>query len=361
MNAWKISRIKVWKENLELTRPYTIAYTTTDSVENIFVYLETENGHYGIGAGSPSVDVTGESVDSCLTVLQEQTESLVLGKDIRHLILLSRSFEAALPNNPAAQAALDIALYDLFGKFTGLPLSKHFGQVHEALPTSITIGIKSIEESKEDAQEFLDMGFRILKVKTGLSVEKDVALFSELRKFVGKDIKIRVDANQGYSVADLEAFYEQTKDMDVEFVEQPISKKHPEQMLEVAEPIRKNCVADESLQKPIDALTLAARPQPFGIYNIKLMKCGGIRTALSIAEMANLGGIELMWGCMDESIISISAALHAALASPATRYLDLDGSIDLARDIVEGGFILKDGLLSISYAPGLGVQLINPI
>ena len=63
-----------------------------------------------------------------------------------------------------------------------------------------------------------------------------------------------------------------------------------------------------------------------------------------------------MWGCMDESIVSISAALHAALASPATRYLDLDGSLDLARDVVTGGFHLEDGYLRTTDAPGLGVQ-----
>ena len=63
-----------------------------------------------------------------------------------------------------------------------------------------------------------------------------------------------------------------------------------------------------------------------------------------------------MWGCMDESIISISAALHAALASPATRYLDLDGSLDLARDVVDGGFVLEDGYMRTTDAPGLGLS-----
>ena len=77
---------------------------------------------------------------------------------------------------------------------------------------------------------------------------------------------------------------------------------------------------------------------------------------MQIAEIARLAGISLMWGCMDESIVSISAALHAAFASPATKYLDLDGSLDLARDIVSGGFTIKDGMMSISDKPGLGVQ-----
>ena len=108
-----------------------------------------------------------------------------------------------------------------------------------------------------------------------------------------------------------------------------------------------------------DALRLAHFPQAFGHYNIKLMKCGGIHEALRIADIANLAGISLMWGCMDESIISISAALHCALSSPATKYLDLDGSFDLADDLVKGGFILKDGYLSTIDKPGLGVDFIK--
>ena len=65
-----------------------------------------------------------------------------------------------------------------------------------------------------------------------------------------------------------------------------------------------------------------------------------------------------MWGCMDESRISIAAALHAAFASPATRYLDLDGSLDLARDVVDGGFTLEAGVMSTTDVPGLGVRLL---
>jgi len=89
------------------------------------------------------------------------------------------------------------------------------------------------------------------------------------------------------------------------------------------------------------------------------MKCGGIRPGLEIADMAWHAGIDLMWGCMDESIVSIAGALHAALASKATKYLDLDGSLDLAKDLVSGGFILDNGWLSTTEQPGLGVKRIK--
>ena len=89
------------------------------------------------------------------------------------------------------------------------------------------------------------------------------------------------------------------------------------------------------------------------------MKCGGISEALRIAQLAEGGGVDLMWGCNDESRISIAAALHVAFASPATRWLDLDGSFDLARDPARGGFLFHDGLLTTLPAPGLGAELLS--
>ena len=88
------------------------------------------------------------------------------------------------------------------------------------------------------------------------------------------------------------------------------------------------------------------------------MKCGGITTGQQIANQAYQNNIDLMWGCNDESIVSISAALNTALSFKNTKYLDLDGSLDLEKDIVSGGFYLKDGVLQPLDSPGLGVKLI---
>jgi len=204
----------------------------------------------------------------------------------------------------------------------------------------------------------MEMGFKVLKLKTGKSVAEDVAIFTKIRETVGKSIKIRVDANQGYTVEDTQNFYQQTEKLGLELMEQPMHYDHVAAMKKLPPNIRSICMADENLKTMEHALELAQKPLHFGLYNIKLMKCGGIAAGRQIASIANLANIGLMWGCMDESIISITAALHAALASPATRYLDLDGSLDLAKDIVKGGFILKDGYMSLGEGSGLGVELL---
>ena len=353
-----IKKIKYYKKNLELTRPYTIAFKTVDSVENIFIQIETEDGIRGIGAGAPSPFITGETMESAVQAM-EQLEGLLYGQDLRTFHVLIRKVETLFPKNPALRAAVDIALHDAFTKLLGIPLVDLWGRAHTSLPTSVTIGIKSIEESVENAKEYMALGFKVIKLKTGKSVEEDVAIFSKLRETVGKKIKIRVDANQGYSVQDTKDFYQLTKKLDLEFIEQPLPFNQIKAMKKLPLSIRKICMADESLKSSTHALELAQKPHLFGLYNIKLMKCGGLAAAMQIAQIAHLAGIGLMWGCMDESIISITAALHTAFASPATRYLDLDGSLDLAKDIASGGFILEEGIMRIREKPGLGVDLIQ--
>ena len=354
----KIQKIKIWKENLELTKPYTVAYHTMDTVENLFVYLEAENGLYGIGSGSPSMFVTKENINESLATLNDTLEDLLKGKDLRHLNAHLQILPTHFSAFPAARAAIDIALHDLFTKYLEIPMIKYLGRSHRGLLTSITIGIKSLEETLEEGEEYVKNGFKIIKLKTGQEVEKDIAVFSKLREKVGPHIKIRIDANQGYAPEDLLHFIQQTQSFDVEFLEQPFPPGKLDKMLQLPINVRKQCAADEDLHSPKDAIKMAVAPQPYGVYNIKLMKCGGINPALQIAQTAHLHQIDLMWGCMDESIISITAALNAAMASPATRYLDLDGSLDLARDIVKGGFILKDGALYTNDRPGLGVEIL---
>ncbi len=353
----KITHATYWTEKLALTRPYTIAYEHIDSVQNFFVQLKTDDGEFGLGVASPAEEVTGEGIQKCRQTLAGNLENLLIGTDIRYLNKRLRDLESALPGAPAARAAIDMALHDLWAKYHGLPLVDLLGRVHHSLPTSITIGIGSVEESLEDTAEYMDRGFRILKVKVGRSMAEDVERLHRIRQKAGWNIIIRVDANQGYSAGQFKHFLKQTASLELEFIEQPLAAHDLTGMRDLPEAARKRTAADESLLDARDLIACLEPPRPFGICNIKLMKCGGIAPAMQIAEVAHLAGIDLMWGCMDESIVGIAAALHAALASPATRYLDLDGHFDLARDFVTGGLVMKNGELSVTDNPGLGVEL----
>ncbi|NOT74539.1 MAG: dipeptide epimerase [Cyclobacteriaceae bacterium] len=354
----KIKTIEVWSADLGNKKPYTIAFKTVDEVINVFAEITLENGMSGIGSGGPSEYVTGEHLDHTNAALVEKNLEFLIGRDIREINLLLFEIGVKFSKTPAAQAILDIALHDVFTKFLNVPLVKYLGQKIYSMPTSNTIGIKNVTETLKEAEEYGKLGFKALKVKLGKDLEEDIERLVMLREKFGDKFLIRIDANQGYTSAQTIDFYHRTKQLNIELIEQPIPAKAISELKELPEEVRDVIAADESLLSPKSALDLIMPPRAAGIFNIKLMKCGGIQQGLKIADIALQGKIDLFWGCNDESIVSITAALHVAFACSNTKYIDLDGSLDLARDVVKGGFILKDGMMTCSELPGLGVERI---
>jgi len=353
----QIKTCEIWKADLGLLRPYTIAGESTSSTENAFVRIELNNGHWGIGSAAPSERVCNESMEDTIAALEQGANS-IRGRCLGEFEGLRFGIGEELNATPAARAAIDIALFDAFCKSLDVRVVDFLGQKHKSLPTSITIGIKEEQGVKADLEEFIAEGFRIVKIKIGADVERDISILRKLREWGGHDIKIRVDANQGYTQDNLTKLIHDTQGVGLEFVEQPYFAPAMVQMRELNEDIRSFCMADEDLKSKSDAVAMTRGPLPYGSWNIKLMKSGGVTGGKWIGDLAGMYGIPLMWGCMDESRVSIAAALHTAFSCRATHYLDLDGSFDLATDVVTGGFEVKDGFMYLTDAPGLGVKSI---
>lgn len=352
----KIRSAKAYKKNLRLQKPYTIARETIRDVENVFFEIELENGIVGIGAANPSPEVVGETPAQTLQNLQSGFIEDFKGKDIRHFLKLIAHTRSHFPNLPGTQACVDIALHDAFCKHLGLPVSDFYGRYHKRMLTSVTIGIKNVQETIEEASDYYQQGFRILKVKTGLNAELDAERIIKLKEKFKEHFIIRVDANTGYTIDELKLFLQLTQQYNVELIEQPLLPAIDNELLQLPQEIRNKLAADESLKDVTAALQLAQQ-NLYGIFNIKLMKCGGIVSAFEIANIAKPAGMHLFWGCNDESVVSITAALHAAFSCPHTKYIDLDGSFDLAEDVVSGGFTIKDGYMCLVNEPGLGIMI----
>jgi L-alanine-DL-glutamate epimerase-like enolase superfamily enzyme len=358
ITGMKIKSVKAYRKLLALKRPYTIARDTFYDAEIVFFEVELGNGIKGMGAANTDLEVVGESASDTLTNLQSDKVAELEGKDIRQFLKHIASYRNAYAKFPGTQAAIDIALHDAFCQWLGISVLDFYGSHHQKMITSVTIGIKDVAETLEEAKEYYESRFRALKVKTGRDPELDAERIIRLKEVYGNHFDIRVDANTGYDLKQLATFIQKTKNQNIELIEQPFLPGMEAELLQLPPETRAILAADESLKSPRSAFTLAQQ-KAYGIFNIKLMKCGGITAALEIANIAKHADIDLFWGCNDESMISITAALHAAFACPHTRYIDLDGSLDLAEDVVTGGFTIKDGYMMPNTAPGLGLSLID--
>jgi L-alanine-DL-glutamate epimerase-like enolase superfamily enzyme len=349
----RIAKTEVWQEDLQLTRAYRIAGEDIAVAHNAFCLIQDANGNVGIGAASPMPEICGESLKDTMRALNIASDLLAL-KEIETPELLWQTLSTELIATPAALAAVDMAFYDLFGKVHNMPVYQYLGGKRMEMETSVTIGITDEEQAHEELLAHLKNDFRVIKVKIGDDVERDIAVVRKLREWGGSQFRLRVDANEGYDLDELTRFLKAVEDANVELVEQPFPAPGSALMHQLPFSERARCMADEDLVTEANASVLAGN-KAYGIWNIKLMKSGGITCAKRMAAVATQAGIQVMWGCNDESRVSITAALHTAFSSPATRYLDLDGSFDIARDVVSGGFVVDKGKLRLTDAPGLGV------
>ncbi len=351
----RVSRTEVWQEDLQLTRAYRIAGEDIALAHNAFCMIFDQHGTYGIGAASPMPEICGETMEDTIHALHKASDFLSqqdFGIPESHWAILAKE----LAVTPAALAATDMAIYDLYCKAQGIPVWEYLGGKNREMQTSVTIGITSEAQAREELLSHLRNDFQIIKVKIGDDVDRDIAIVRKLREWGGTHFRLRVDANEGYDPALFQKFLSGVQDITIELIEQPFPAPSSEFMRGVPAGIRGRCMADEDLITENDARSLA-EAHAFGVWNIKLMKSGGITPGKRIAHMAKENNIEVMWGCNDESRVSITAALHTAFSSPATKYLDLDGAFDIARDIVDGGFVLEKGKLRLTESPGLGVTL----
>ncbi len=351
----KITKIESWPVTMQLTAPYTIAYETVNSVTNVFLRVETSKGIIGYGCAAPDKMIAGETPSRVCKTFQDIVMPLLLGADPIRSVRLLTILKKSLNGYPSVLSAVDMALNDIMGKFSGLPLWKLLGGYRDRIKTSVTVGIMPVAETVDFSKKWIEKGFRCLKIKGGLNVEDDIERMVKVREAVGTRIELRFDANQGYSVEDAVRFVDMTRKVKLEIFEQPTAKGHPELLGQVTRRVHVPVMADESLMNLRDAFRLA-RKELVDMVNIKIMKVGGLLEALHINSVAKSAGLEVMVGCMDEAELSIAAGLHFALARPNVVYADLDGHLDLVSDPSQGAVIINKGFMFPTKIPGLGLQ-----
>lgn len=357
----KITEIRLGMLRVPLRTPFKTALRTVEQIEDVVVLVHTDGGQIGYGEAPPTVVITGDSHESIVAAIRHHIAPRLVGEEVADLNRITGLIQGAIGKNTSAKAAVEIAVYDLYGQLHRAPLYQLLGGGTPYISTDITISVDTIDKMVADAMTAVERGYRALKIKVGKDIDDDIARVKAIHATIGTRALLRLDANQGWSAAEAVRAIRALEDAGVrlDLVEQPVKAHDLEGMRHVTASVQTPIMADESVFGPVEALELI-RMRAADIINIKLMKSGGISNAIRIADIAAMHGVECMMGCMLEAGISVAAAVHVAVAkADVITRIDLDGPSLCASDPLEGGVVFNESQIAVTDAPGLGIRGIS--
>jgi muconate cycloisomerase len=335
---------------------------------NLVLELRDDRGRIGLGEGVPRAYVTGESLEDSLAFLRSRLLPAVLGVELspaEALGLPTRLFpEAEIDAAPAAACALETALLDLAGQELGQPVSALLGGAKlSSLRYSGVLPLSPLPLLERMLEVVAGLGLTEVKVKVGLA--DDLERVDLIRRRLGPEVRLRVDANGAWGVDEALERIEALAALGVESVEQPVPAGGDQTglagqaaLLEVARRAGPLVIADESLCTLAQGRALAESGVRVG-FNLRLSKCGGFERTLALLRLARASGLPAQLGCQVGELGVLSAAgRHFAAACPDL--IHLEGSLTsyyLDRDLIDADITFgRGGLAPALTRPGLGVR-----
>ena len=351
----KIVKTEIYKFRIPMI-PFTIATGTMEYAQNILIKIHTSEGIIGYGECSAFPMIVGETQTSCYHHAMDFA-AFWKGKNPLAIADRLKELDNIIAGNYTIKSAFDIALYDIAAKAANQPLYAFLGGRQKAIESDLTIGIDSPENMAKEAISFKQKGVNVIKVKLGKEPSVDIERIKQIRNAIGNQIKIRIDANQGWSKEDALMVLQNLAPFDIEFCEQPMHKYYDDYLpaLCAASPIP--IMADESVFTHHDARKLIAN-KACHLINIKFSKSGGIHEAIKIHDIAMEHNIACMMGGMLESRLALSAKMHFVLAKNNIKYYDMDTCLlGHLEDPIIGGVQFNGMHLSIGDQPGIGAEV----
>ena len=372
----KITRIETIPIRLPTRRVHQWASLTTPIGVYVIVKLKTDEGLVGLGEapvlkdwGGDHMKYYGETPKTTVHIINDILAPALKGKDPSQIAALHSLMDQAIKGYPYCKAAIDMALYDVVGKGLKIPAYQLLGGCYrERVTIAHSIGLMEIDKAVEEALQVKDEGIKAIKLKGGQEPKRDVELVRRIRKAIGTEIQVAVDANQGYPAPKVAVqVIKAMEEYGIRYMEQPV--EGIDAMAQVARRVATPIMADESAWTPQDVLEIV-RKRAAEIISLYTTKPGGLFKAKKVAAVAEAGGLQCNVNGSVETGVGNAANLHLA-ASTAVASLPCVVPVSTPKgkgkkgiagiyyqdDVIAEPFEYSDGDIVVSSKPGLGVEL----
>jgi L-alanine-DL-glutamate epimerase-like enolase superfamily enzyme len=349
----EINKIVITQFDVPLEEPFVTALRPVPKLERVLVEVETNDGLVGVGEAAPGPLVTGETQAGITDILETMIAPVLIGRDPLRTERLVDLLQESVGRAPTAKAAVDIALHDIKAKVADMPLYRLLGGHADdpVLKVPTVLSMKEPEQMATDAAAAVDAGYEQVKIKLGDDPETDIERVQAVVNAVPTDVHLKADANQGWSDAKTALRVLQVCGEHLDLIEQPLVASDIEGLIAVCDQSPIPVMPDESVWDATDVLSLVRRGAG-DLYNIKLMKTGGLHEAGRLNAIAAANNSRTQMGSMIEGHVGTAAGAHFVLAH---------GDV-IGNDLV-GPFMTTTGITDLEFdeprievsGPGLGV------
>jgi len=357
----KITKAELFLTKVPVTRAHKMAIGTTYHQECVYLKLYTDEGIVGLGEAPHMIRHSGygETQQTVASSLRDFLIPAVLGKDPFRIEEHQVAMDRVLPWNGRAKSAVNMALYDIVGKALDTPVYNLLGgKCRDAMLLSWSIPIVDFDAGVKEAEEMMKKGIRVFKVKVGRdNPMDDVEMVKKIRKTVGDEVSIRVDANQAYDVKTSIKVTNAIEPYNVTFMEQPVYGPDLEGLALVNQQVGVPIMADEAANSPRDVYEIIQH-RAADVISVYVNPPGGILNAKKMIAVAEVGRLKCYIGGALEGPVGARACVHLACSSPAVVFGgEMGGRFMLAEDLAKEPMEFADGCLVLPEGSGLGGDL----
>jgi len=355
----KITHVDVFLVLVPLRGTFTTSQSARTHQKSVVIEVHTDTGISGLGNVDPSPKYSDETSEEIVSCLKDTLIPVVLNQDPRDIVLRMTDMDREISGHYHAKAALEMAFYDLSAKELEVPVYRLLGgPVCEKVPLiSSWIGHIPPEEAVEQAGYWVEKGFQTLKVKVGHNVEESVERIRVVREAVGPNIKLRIDANEGFTTDEAIKAIKGFTPYDILYCEQPVPRDDWDGMAQVRKAVNVPIMADEGIVGPRD-LVLTVEKKAADIVKVKVMKNGGLYGTGRMIWLAGALGLKCVLGHGFTLGINSLSEIHLAASLPNIMMpIETTGMLKVKEDVISEPIQVKNGCVALSQAPGFGATL----
>ena len=353
----KIVEVESHRISIPLKKPVMMSHITVSQSDNVLVKVTADDGTFGWGEGVEATDITGATQDRIKAGIDYLGQHIIGANPLARTDLWFKMQEMIVGDTTSI-GAIDIALYDLAGRYLGVPVTDLLGGPSRRFVPALTlVGSGDPDADVETVMEKYADGFRWFKIKLAMSdVDTDLEKVTKIRTALPDDAVVCGDANQGWSDPEAAALLKRLEGYNIRFIEQPIKKGDHSAMIRIAQQSPIPICVDQSVDD-LDDIHAFGRTGVAGV-SLKLIKQAGITGVMRAAALCDSLGLEVnLAGKIAESSVAAVANVHCAAAMRAIEFGASPANQGIADDVVKDPLRVENGLFEVPTAAGLGVEV----